>query len=170
MKNINIEMPGLRIIKTVLSVFIVILLSHLSHGILQMYDMAIVAILAIQSDVSESFNEVRNRISSTIIGGILGTIAMCIGYILKIEILDAIIASLGVFIILYLCSKIIDRSEYILISCYVFLAIVLDEPATISWLYPLRVMLNTVVASIVAMIVNLYNPKYLFRRRIKLRK
>ena len=162
MKNINIEMPGLRIIKTVLSVFIVILLSHLSHGILQMYDMAIVAILAIQSDVSESFNEVRNRISSTIIGGILGTIAMCIGYILKIEI--------GVFIILYLCSKIIDRSEYILISCYVFLAIVLDEPATISWLYPLRVMLNTVVASIVAMIVNLYNPKYLFRRRIKLRK
>lgn len=170
MKKVNIEVPGLRILKTVVTVLIVVLLSHFSHGILRAYEMAIVAVLAIQSDVSESFNEVRNRLSSTLIGGIIGTIAMCIMFAIDLDIIDALVASAGVFIILYFCSKIIGKAEYILIACYVFLAIVLDQPATISWIYPLRIMLNTIVASIVAMIVNLYNPKYLFRRRIKLRK
>ena len=170
MKKVNIEMPGLRIIKTVVTVLIVLLLSHFSHGILRAYEMAIVAVLAIQSDVSESFKEVRNRLSSTLIGGIIGTIGMCIMFIVHVEIIDVFVATLGVFSILYFCSKIIGKSEYILIACYVFLAIVLDKPSTISWIYPLRIMLNTVVASIVAMIVNLYNPKYLFKKRIKLRK
>lgn len=170
MKKVNIEVPGLRILKTVITVLIVVLLSHLSHGILRAYEMAIVAVLAIQSDVSESFHEVRNRLSSTLIGGIIGTIAMCIMFAIDFDVIDAIVASAGVFIILYFCSKIIGKAEYILIACYVFLAIVLDQPATISWLYPLRIMANTIVASIIAMIVNLYNPKYLFRRRIKLRK
>ena len=170
MKKVNIEVPGLRIIKTVITVLVVILLSHFSHGILRAYDMAIVAVLAIQSDVAESFNEVRNRLSSTIIGGIIGTIAMCLNYVINFEIFDAIIAAIGVFIILYFCSKIIEKSEYILIACYVFLAIVLDEPSTISWIYPIRIMLNTVVASIVAMIVNLYNPKYILKKRIRLKK
>ena len=103
MKKVNIEVPGLRILKTVITVLIVVLLSHFSHGILRAYEMAIVAVLAIQSDVSESFNEVRNRLSSTLIGGIIGTIAMCIMFAIDLDIIDALVASAGVFTILYFC-------------------------------------------------------------------
>ncbi len=159
MKKVNIKLPGLRIIKTVVTAFIVMLIAHFSNGILRPYDMVIVAVLAIQSDVAESFNEVKNRLSATLIGGIIGTIIMCINYISSSDIVELFLVPFGIFSILYFCSKLIKKSEFIIIACYAFLAITLDEPATISWLYPIRVMANTIVASIVAMIVNLYSPK-----------
>ena len=61
--------------------------------------------------------------------------------------------------ILYICSKLINKTEYILIACYVFLAITLEEAPEISWIYPIEVMVTTIIASIVAMVVNLYDPR-----------
>lgn len=159
MKRVSLQKPGLRIIKTIIAIVIVMIMSKFSDGILTPYDMVVVAVLAIQSDVAESLNEVKNRISSTIIGGIIGTIVMSIMYISKLEFIDVVLIPLGIFLILYFCSKLIKKTEFIIIACYVFLAITLDEPAEISWLYPIRIMVNTIVASIVAMLVNLYTPK-----------
>lgn len=158
-EKVKLKAPGLRIIKTIVAIFIVMGISKFSNGLLTSYDMVVVAILAMQGDVAESLKEVRNRISSTIIGGIIGTIVMSIMYISGSESIDMILIPLGVFLILYFCSKLIDKTEFIIIACYVFLAITLDEPAEISWLYPLKIMANTIVASIVAMIINLYVPK-----------
>lgn len=84
----HIEIPGLRILKTVIAVFIVMIIATLSNGALQRYEMVIVAILAIQGDVVKSLKEVKTRIASTLIGGIIGTIAMCIMYIGKSDILN----------------------------------------------------------------------------------
>ncbi len=165
MKKVNIEVPGLRIIKTILAVLIVMVIGVLSNGLLRQYDMAIVAVLAIQGTVVKSFKEVKTRISATVIGGIIGTIAMCIMYIENSKIFNIVLIPLGIFLILYFCSKLINRSEYILIACYVFLAITLDEEPQIGWIYPIRVMANTIVASIVAMLVNLYTPKR--RKRVR---
>lgn len=159
MKKVNVAKPGLRIMKTVVSVLIVMILSTLSNGLLNSYDMVVVAILAIQADVTKSFNEIKKRIASTIIGGIIGTITMCIMYIAKSDLVNVILIPLGIFLILYLCSKLINKKEYIIIAYYVFLAITLDEAPEIGWIYPMRVMINTIIASIVAMVVNLYNPK-----------
>ena len=78
MKKVNIEAPGLRIIKTVIAVLIVMIIGTFSNGILQPYEMTIVAVLAIQADVAKTFKEVKNRISATVVGGILGTLAMAI--------------------------------------------------------------------------------------------
>ena len=159
MKKVSLEKPGLRIIKTIVAIIIVMIMSKFSDGLLTPYDMVVVAVLAIQSDVAESLNEVKNRLSSTIIGGIIGTIVMSIMYISKLEFIDVLLIPLGIFLILYFCSKLIKKSEFIVIACYVFLAITLDEPAEISWMYPIKIMANTIVASIVAMLVNLYTPK-----------
>ena len=159
MKIVNIEVPGLRIIKTVIAVLLVMIIGTFSNGILQPYEMTIVAILAIQGDVVKSFKEVKNRISATIIGGIIGTIAMCISFINNSQIVNILLISLGVFLILYFCSKLINRSEFIIIACYVFLDITLYEDPASGWFYPIYVMANTIVASIVAMLVNLYTPR-----------
>ena len=108
MKKLNIEhsvLPGLRIIKTIVALVIVMIMSICSNGVLAPYDMAVVAILAMQDDVAKSFKEVKNRIGSTIIGGIIGTIAMVIGYITNESILKLLMVPLGIFFILYLCSK-----------------------------------------------------------------
>lgn len=168
MKKIKIEhlvLPGLRIIKTVVALAIVMVISICSDGHLAPYDMAVVAILAIQDDVAQSFNEVRKRIGSTVIGGIIGTIAMGIGYITNENLLRLLIVPIGIFLILYFCSKLINRTEYIIIACYVFLSITLEEPPELSWLYPIKIMIATLVSSIVAMVVNLYDP----RRKKKVR-
>ena len=166
MKKVNIEAPGLRIIKTVIAVLIVMLIGTFSNGILQPYEMTIVAVLAIQADVAKTFKEVKNRISATVVGGIIGTIAMAISFINTSQIVNIILIPLGIFLILYFCSKLINRSEFILIACYVFLAITLDEEPSSGWIYPIYVMANTIVASIVAMVVNLYTPRHKRNSRI----
>lgn len=158
-EKFKFKAPGLRIIKTIIAIVIVMIISRFSGGLLTPYDMVVVAIIAMQGDVAESLKEVRNRISSTIIGGIIGTISMSIMYVSDAEIVDLFIVPFGIFLILYFCSKLIGKSEFIIIACYVFLAITLDEPAEISWIYPIRIMANTIVSSIVAMAVNLYTPK-----------
>lgn len=162
MKRIKLEhkvLPGLRIFKTVLALIIVMLISIASNGYLPPYDLAVVAILAMQDDVIQSFKQVDNRLASTIIGGIIGTICMAIGYITNENLLKIALVPAGIFLILFFCSKLINRTEYIIIACYVFLSITLDESPEISWLYPIKVMVTTVIASIVAMFVNLYDPR-----------
>ena len=91
MKKVNIEAPGLRIIKTVIAVLIVMLIGTFSNGILQPYEMTIVAVLAIQADVAKTFKEVKNRISATVVGGIIGTIAMAISFINSSQIVNIIL-------------------------------------------------------------------------------
>lgn len=159
MKKVNIEKPGLRIMKTVIAALIAMTIGSLSNGILRPYDMVVVSILAIQADVTKSFKEIKNRIASTVIGGIIGTIAMSIMFIGNSTLLNIVLIPIGIFLILYFCSKLINKSEYIIIACYVFLAITLDEEPGIGWVYPIRVMANTIVASVVAMAVNLYDPR-----------
>lgn len=158
MNKNKIKMPGLRIVKTVIAVAVVLILSYISGGKLEPYEMAVVAVIAIQSDVADSLNEVKNRIASTIIGGIIGTIVMSLLYITESDVLKVILVSLGVFTILYLCSKLINHSEFIIIACYVFLDITLLEEPSFSWTYPIMVVLNTFVASIVAMVINILMP------------
>lgn len=162
MKKIKIEhevLPGLRIIKTVIALVIVMLISITSNGYLPPYDLAVVAILAMQDDVVKSFKQVQNRIASTFIGGIIGTICMAIGYITNENLLKIVLVPAGIFLILYFCSKLINRTEFIIIACYVFLSITLEEAPELSWFYPIKVMVTTIVASIVAMFVNLYDPR-----------
>lgn len=162
MNKINIEhsvLPGLRIIKTVVALLIVMIISICSNGLLAPYDLAVVAILAMQDDVAKSLKEVKNRIGSTVIGGIFGTIAMAIGYLTNENLLKLLLVPFGIFLILYFCSKLINRKEFIMIACYVFLSITLEEAPEISWLYPIRVMVATIVSSIVAMVINLYDPR-----------
>ena len=136
MKRIKLEhkvLPGLRIFKTVLALIIVMLISIASNGYLPPYDLAVVAILAMQDDVIQSFKQVDNRLASTIIGGIIGTICMAIGYITNENLLKIALVPAGIFLILFFCSKLINRTEYIIIACYVFLSITLEESPEISW-------------------------------------
>lgn len=162
MKRIKIEhdvLPGLRIFKTVLALAIVMLISIASNGYLPPYDLGVVAVLAMQDDVIKSFKQIKNRIASTFIGGIIGTICMAIGYITNENLLKIVLVPAGIFLILYFCSKLINRAEFIIIACYVFLSITLEESPELSWFYPIKVMVTTVVASHVAILVNLYDPR-----------
>lgn len=162
MKKLKIEhevLPGLRIIKTVLALIICMLISIASNGYLPPYDLAVVAILAMQDDMAKSFSQVKNRMASAFIGGIIGTIFMAIGYVTNENLLKIFLVPLGIFLILYFCSKLINRTEFIIIACYVFLSITLEEAPELSWFYPIKVMVTTVIASIVAIVVNLYDPR-----------
>ncbi len=152
-------LPGLRIIKTTLALIIVMIISICSNELLDPYNMAVVAILAMQDDMAKSFREVKNRIGSTIIGGCFGTISMVIGLITNANILKLLLVPIGILLLLYFCSKLINRKEFIIIACYVFLAITLDMPPEESWLYPLEVMAATLIGSLVAIVINLYNPR-----------
>ena len=162
MKRIKLEhdvLPGLRIIKTVIALLIWMLISLASNGYLPPYDLAVVAVLAMQDDMAKSFKQVQNRMASAFIGGIIGTICMAIETITNENLLKIVLVPIGVFLILYFCGKLINRAEFIIISCYVFLSITLEQNPEFSWFYPIKVMVTTVVASNVAILVNLFDPR-----------
>ena len=130
MKRIKLEhdvLPGLRIIKTVIALLICMLISLASNGYLPPYDLAVVAVLAMQDDMAKSFKQVQNRMASAFIGGIIGTICMAIETITNENLLKIVLVPIGVFLILYFCGKLINRAEFIIIACYVFLSITLEQ-------------------------------------------
>lgn len=162
MRRIKLEhekLPGLRILKTVLALVICMLISLVSNGYMPPYDLAVVAVLAMQDDMAKSFKQIKNRMASAFIGGIIGTICMAIGTITNENLLKLVLVPVGIFLILYFCGKLINRAEFIMIACYVFLSITLEQNPEFSWFYPIKVMVTTLVASNVAIVVNLYDPR-----------
>jgi len=158
MNNIKIERPGLRNIKTVVSVLICLIICGMfnRNPLLS----AVAAILTIENSMDKTIDTGINRIFATIFGGIIGTIVMCFLYVINNEYSVMIFIPFGIFIIIYICSKIMKRSEFITIACVAFLSVNFENSSeNLDIMYAVTRTCDTLIGVIVGMFVNLYNPK-----------
>ena len=155
-KDKNIKFIGMRVVKTVLAVYICFLISFFREG-LPFYS-AIAAILSMQIDPKDSFEVGKNRIKGTIIGGVYGFLAITLVNLMGVEIfghLHYLVLSLFLIPIIYTNVHLRSyTSTYI--SCVVFLSITVAHGGdTIPMYFALNRVIDTLIGIGVSWIINI---------------
>lgn len=114
----KIEKVGLRTLKTALAVSLTIFLSQILN-LRSPFFAGIAAITAMQSSVSESFSTGKDRMFSTILGGIIALLFSLVAPE------NPFFIGLGIIIIIYLCN-IFGWKQSVQLSGMVFLSIILN--------------------------------------------
>lgn len=114
----KIEKVGLRTLKTALAVSLTIFLSQILN-LRSPFFAGIAAITAMQSSVSESFSTGKDRMFSTILGGIIALLFSLVAPE------NPFFIGLGIIIIIYLCN-IFGWKQSVQLSGMVFLSIIIN--------------------------------------------
>jgi len=150
--------PGMRAFKTILAVFLTVIVSNLL-GRQDILFALIGAFIAMGSTVSNSFVDAKNRIIGTILGAIVGLIFF------NIQSGASPYIAIGVSIIIYLCNVFkIDKT--IPISCIVFFCVVLkDVNVQDTFSYTIDRIIDTSIGIIISILINIivFPPNYIKR-------
>lgn len=154
---------GMRNFKTVLSVFLCIMILEIT-GISNPFFACITAIFVMQTDMHTSLEKGVFRLIGTVFGSIMGSISAIVFYkFLPMDILlvRAIVIPLGIMLIIYTLTS-LKLDDAILISCVVFLAIIMiwDSNKTPLIRYALERINSTTVGTLVALLVNRFICPY----------
>lgn len=152
MDKINLPKPGLRNVKTALSVFFCILLFELIGRPNPLFACS-AAIICMRETVHYSYKKGVDRLIGTLIGGIIGLVFLLIKNNLAVLPTQSFIAGIGILFVIYMCN-LLKKSDASVISSIVFLAIVIGVSDTSPYLYALNRMADTFVGIIIALIVN----------------
>lgn len=155
-ENKKIKFIGMRVIKTVIAVYICFLISFFRTS-LPFYS-AIAAILSMQTDPKDSLAVGKNRIKGTLIGGLYGFIAITFVNFIGIETFGYIhylILSLFLIPIIYTNVHLKSHtSTYI--SCVVFLSITVAHGGDSAPIYfALNRVLDTLIGIGVSLVINI---------------
>ncbi|WMM25809.1 aromatic acid exporter family protein [Tissierella sp. MB52-C2] len=152
----KIKLPGMRVIKTIISVYICFLISFIRNG-LPFYS-AIAAILCMQNDNANSFEAGKSRMIGTFIGGIYGFIAIVLINFVNIELFNYIhylILSLFLVPIIY-TNVFLKANSSTYISCVVFFSITISHGGDIAPMYfALNRIIDTLIGIVVSLTINL---------------
>lgn len=164
--NCPIPKVGMRIIKTAISVFIVLLIFAVLDIPYSFYG-CIAAVICMQPTVDKTYKSGRDRIIGTILGGMIGFVFLeCILHLPGNErINQLIIIPFGIVGIIYLCN-LLKIPGTVSISCIVLLNIILNMDTRgvgDSFMYAVYRVLETLVGIVSAMLVNRWFiiPKWL---------
>lgn len=156
MKPYPLKIGG-RIYKTVFAVFVCFLIDTIRNTGVPFYA-AIAAILCIQRNQSDSFQQAKNREFATIIGGIWGMIYLLFErhiFHISIEILRYAVLSLLLIPIIQF-SLWIRQEKGTFLMCVVFLCITVTHENDISpILFAIDRIVDTSIGIIVALVVNM---------------
>ena len=155
-KDKKFKFIGMRVVKTVLAVYICFIISIYREG-LPFYS-AIAAILCMQANPKESIDVGKNRIKGTLIGGLYGFLALILVNFMGVELFGHIhylVLSLGLIPIIYTNVHLKSyTSTYI--SCVVFLSITVAHGGDSSPMYfTLNRVVDTLIGIGVSWIVNI---------------
>ncbi len=157
----KLPLPGLRNIKTALCILI-ILIGYQATGRENEFIAITVAVLCLQDSVNKSLIESRNRIISTIMGGLYGLLFIISGLNNDVITKDIGIA-ISTILIIYICNLLKNHS-LIINSLFVFILVVSVPANEMSPLnYATRRIEDTLIGIIVAVIIN----RYFFPPKVK---
>lgn len=154
-KDRRIKFLGMRVIKTVIAVYICFLISFIKKS-LPFYSV-IAAILCMQNDSKNSWQAGKSRIIGTLIGGVYGFIAIILISFFKIELFNYIhYLVLSLFLIPIIYSNVylkVPNSTYI--SCVVFLSITVSHGGDMAPMYfALNRVIDTLIGIGVSLVIN----------------
>ena len=144
---------GMRVVKTVIAVYISFFISHLRGGI--PFYSAIASILSMQSDYKSSIDVAKSRIIGTMIGGGYGIIEIMARQYMNFEwpaYIQYLILSLFLIPIIYTNVFLkVKKSTYI--SCVVFFSITASVGRTIG---PFSFAINRIIDTLIGIVVSLF--------------
>lgn len=151
----KIKLPkilGMRVIKTVIAVYICFLLSFLRRT-MPFYSV-IAAILCMQPDHKNSWKVGKNRMVGTLIGGLYGFLCIILIDFLNIELYNSLhYLVLSLFLIPIIYSNVYFKSpNSSYISCVVFLSITVNHGGDVA---PMYFAINRVLDTLIGIIVSL---------------
>ena len=148
---------GLRVIKTVIAVFICFWIDYLRGSGMPFYS-TIAAVLCIQKDMDHSFKVAKNREIATIIGASFGALYLFIEQNLisvDHELLRYLTLSL-LLIPVILFAVNIHQENSVFLSCVVFLSVTINHAFESPLSFALTRLIDTTIGIVVALIVNYF--------------
>lgn len=157
MKKINnFPVPGMRVIKTALAIFLCLLTMELMDEKFSSYS-AVVAIVCMQKDWYNSVQVAKDRSIGTLIGALFGLIAYLLIFYLnlgEITILAYLVIAL-MMVILIMTTISLNGSEIIAITCIIFLSVAtFQDTDTNIYYFAIRRVIDTFIGIVIALVVN----------------
>ncbi len=153
-RNKEIPLPGLRNIKTALSIFVLLMIYEIS-GRGNVTTAITASILCLQDSVSKSLTESRARVLSTIMGGVYGILFVYF-WIDKNVLLYNIGIGISVVLAIYICNLLKQR-DLILNTMFVLIGVALvPKDEMLPMTYAMNRIMDTLIGIFVALIVNRY--------------
>lgn len=123
---------GLRMIKTVISVYICFIIAFLRNT--SAFYSAIAAVISLQTGITDSLKAGLNRIKGTLIGGSIGIILITILEHTNIEVKGLLYYTIVAVVTLPLIYLVVlfNQSSAVFISCVVFFSIVINRSDTVD--------------------------------------
>ncbi len=152
---------GLRTIKTIVAVFLSLVISSLREKSVPFYS-AIAAVLCMQKDSENSFRVGLNRFVATIVGAIVGCLFLMFEYYIYVvenQIIRNLLIAIFLIPVIYSCvySK---RPGSVGTGCVVYLSIVINRAGQLPITFAMNRFLDTTIGIVMAILVNNYfkNP------------
>lgn len=146
---------GLRAVKTAVAVFFCAFISTLFKRE-DIFCASIATVICMEQTYQQTIETGINRFIGTIVGGIVGYIALELSeYVPYYEWVRIFILPFCILSVIYICNM-INRKSSVSIGCVVVLVIVarLGDPMSSTFMYVIFRVMDTLVGIIVAMIVN----------------
>lgn len=156
---------GMRNIKTATSVFLCLLFFEIINRKDPVFA-CVAAIICMQPTVDNSWDKGMQRVIGTIIGGLLSILFI----IIDNNLIDAayfFLIPLGIILLIEICV-VINKKDAVIISCVVYLSIMLTQRYEGNYLiYTYNRVIDTSIGIIFALLVNRYliMPKFIKERR-----
>lgn len=160
--KIQFKRPGLRILKTGLSVFICFLIAYLRGRSDSVFFSVITAIICLRNDVKASVQIGIDRMIGTAVGGVFGLIFLRLeifGTLSNSPIIHELLMSLVVMLLIWFAASFNSPGSAV-ITAIVFLSIVLNHGKDINpEIFALNRIIETFIGILVALIVNRIPPR-----------
>ena len=154
MKLCHLPALGMRNIKTVLAVFICVVVFAMMGPEFNPLFAAIAAVLTMGPSMENSIETGWNRILGTIIGGAAGILGIFVANLIPFHFAYVAIIPLGIMLLIYLCNN-FNKAGAIVIACVMFLSVMTTYPQDMgSYMLATLRLLETAFGIIVAFLIN----------------
>lgn len=146
---------GLRAVKTAISVFLCSVLAMFLKYEADLFCSSVAALMCMQRTHEETIKTGITRAKGTILGGIIGYLALELSVSLPFAFLKTIILPFCILLVIYLCN-IFNQQDAVSIACMVVIIILAKTKQTTTNI-PLFVLLrvvHTIIGIVIATLVN----------------
>lgn len=151
----KIELPGLRNIKTALSILTCLIVYQLL-GRENEFIAITSAVICLQDSVDKSLEEGMNRVIGTMLGGIYGILFLFVGFSTSGTLIKDLGVTLSCIAIIYICN-LYNKQDYIINAIFVFILVVLIPAGEQSpFVYAYNRIIDTLIGIIIAVTINRY--------------
>lgn len=164
----TLPLPGYRIIKTAVGVFLCLLCYMVIErdGV----SLAVIAtVICMKDSVEKSISSGINRVMGTLLGGVFAALFVLLGVPYMSTPIAALFISFGVALFIYI-SILFNKKQSIDMGCIVFLIIMIDVDVSDNVAIPLIYCINRTIDTLIGIIIAIVINRFLAKPTVKSKK